>query len=120
MALIEVKDLKKTYRNDGVDTPVLHGLSFQIETGDFVAIMGPSGSGKSTLLHILGFLDRHTGGEYRFEGNTMDDYTEEELARVRNEKMGFVFQSFNLLPRTTVFDNVCFPLLYSRTPHEEH
>src|SRR3989344_9376436 len=106
MALIEVKDLKKTYRNDGVDTPVLHGLSFQIETGDFVAIMGPSGSGKSTLLHILGFLDRHTGGEYRFDGKTIDEYSEEGIAHIRNKEMGFVFQTFNLLPRTTVLENV--------------
>ena len=119
MALIEVKDLKKTYRNDGVDTPVLHGLSFQIETGDFVAIMGPSGSGKSTLLHILGFLDRHTGGEYRFDGKTIDDYRPDEIARVRNEKMGFVFQAFNLLRRTTVLENVKLPLLYSSVPEAE-
>jgi len=113
MALIEVKNLEKIYSNEGVETPALRGVSFDIKTGEFVAIMGPSGSGKSTLLHILGFLDRHTSGEYRFDGKTMDDYSKEEIARVRNKKMGFVFQSFNLLPRTTVFDNVRLPLFYS-------
>ena len=113
MTLIEVKDLKKTYYSEGVETPALLGVSFNINSGDFIAIMGPSGSGKSTLLHILGFLDRHTEGEYRFDDKTLDDYGEEEIARVRNRKMGFVFQSFNLLARTTVLENVKMPLLYS-------
>ncbi|PIR86825.1 MAG: macrolide ABC transporter ATP-binding protein [Candidatus Harrisonbacteria bacterium CG10_big_fil_rev_8_21_14_0_10_49_15] len=113
MALIEVKDLEKTYYNDGVATPVLRDVSFTINEGEFVAIMGPSGSGKSTLLHILGFLDEHTTGEYRFDGKTMNDYSKEEIAHVRNKKMGFVFQAFNLLPRTTVLENVKLPLLYS-------
>lgn len=116
MPLIEIKNIEKTYYNDGVDTPVLHGVSFSVEPGEFVAIMGPSGSGKSTLLHVLGFLDHPTGGEYRFDGKTMDDYSKEEIARVRNKKFGFVFQAFNLLARTTVLENVKLPLLYSDTP----
>lgn len=113
MALIEVKNLEKVYSTEGVETPALQGVSFEIERGEFVAIMGPSGSGKSTLLHILGFLDKHTNGTYKFDGKALDDYLESELAHVRNRKMGFVFQSFNLLPRSTVLENVKLPLLYS-------
>jgi len=113
MALIEVKNLEKIYVNEGVETPAVNGVSLSINKGEFVAIMGASGSGKSTLLHILGFLDRPTGGEYRFEGKTINDYGPGEIAKVRNEKMGFIFQAFNLLPRTTVLDNVKLPLLYS-------
>jgi len=112
MALIEVKNLEKTYI-DGTETPALRGVSFSIKKGEFVAIMGPSGSGKSTLLHILGFLDKQTSGEYRFDGKTIDDYSKEEVARVRNKKMGFVFQAFNLLTRISVLENVKLPLLYS-------
>lgn len=119
MALIEVKNLTKIYSNDGVETPAIRGVSFEVKEGDFVAIMGASGSGKSTLLHILGFLDRHTGGEYRFDGKTFDDYSKNEIARVRNKKMGFIFQSFNLLRRTTVLDNVKLPLLYSDIPEKD-
>lgn len=110
MALIDVKNIEKTYP-DG--TRALRGLSFSISEGEFVALMGPSGSGKSTLLHILGFLDRPTKGEYRFEEKTMDEYGTDELAHIRNKKMGFVFQMFNLLPRTNVLENVKLPLLYS-------
>lgn len=116
MSIISIRDISKIYTEGVVATPVLHGVSFDINPGEFVAIMGPSGSGKSTLLHILGFLDRHTGGTYRFEGKTIDDYTPEELAHVRNKKMGFVFQAFNLLARTTVLENVKLPLLYSDEP----
>ncbi|MBI2625457.1 ABC transporter ATP-binding protein [Candidatus Parcubacteria bacterium] len=119
MALISVRDVSKVYVNDGVTTPALSGVSFDIEQGEFVAIMGPSGSGKSTLLHILGLLDRPTAGEYRFDGKTVADYTEDELAHVRNAKMGFVFQAFNLLPKTTVLENVKLPLLYSAMPAGE-
>lgn len=113
MALIEVDHLEKTYDDGGVSTPAVRGVTFEIEKGDFVAIMGPSGSGKSTLLHILGFLDRQSGGTYRFNGKTIDDYSPDELARVRNKEMGFVFQTFNLLSRITVLENVKLPLLYS-------
>lgn len=115
MSLILCENVDKTYFGDGIATLVLRSVSFSIDAGEFVAIMGPSGSGKSSLLHILGFLDRHTGGIYRFDGKTVDDYDAAELAKVRNEKMGFVFQSFNLLARSSVYDNVMLPLLYSRT-----
>jgi putative ABC transport system ATP-binding protein len=110
MSLIKAINLKKIYP-DG--THALNGVSFDINSGEFVAIMGPSGSGKSTLLHILGFLDKQTHGDYQFEGKTIDDYTKKEIAQMRNKKMGFVFQSFNLLPRMNVLDNVKLPLLYS-------
>ena len=113
MALLEVKNLEKTYYNDKVATPALRGVSFSINQGDFAAIMGPSGSGKSTLLHVLGFLDEQTAGEYRFDEKTIDDYSKKEIAKVRNKKFGFIFQSFNLLARTTVLENVKLPLLYS-------
>lgn len=113
MPLIEVKDLEMTYSDEDVATPVLRGLTFKINKGEFVTIMGPSGSGKSTLLHILGLLERQTGGEYLFEDKQTSEYSEDEIARIRNKKLGFVFQSFNLLPRTTVLENVKLPLLYS-------
>ena len=113
MFLIQAKNLEKIYHDGEVETPALQGVSFDISKGEFVAIMGPSGSGKSTLLHILGFLDRQTSGTYLFDGRSINDYSEEELAHVRNKKMGFVFQAFNLLPRVSVLDNVKLPLLYS-------
>jgi len=113
MSLIEVKDLEKIYGEGDSATPALNGVSFNINAGEFVAIMGPSGSGKSTLLHILGFLDRQTKGAYLFDSKSIDDYSDEDLAAVRNKKMGFVFQSFNLLPRTSVLENVKLPLVYS-------
>ncbi|MCX6792987.1 MAG: ABC transporter ATP-binding protein [Candidatus Falkowbacteria bacterium] len=111
--LIEAKDLKKDYINEEVVTKVLHGLSFTIAEGEFVSIMGPSGSGKSTLMHILGFLDRATGGSYKFVNRDVTSLSDDELASLRNEKIGFIFQSFNLLPRTSVLENVKLPLLYS-------
>ena len=113
MSLIEIKDLKKSYIYEETETPALRGVTFNINKGEFVAIMGPSGSGKSTLLHILGFLDLASGGEYRFYGKTIGDYTSREMARVRNEKIGYVFQAFNLLPRVSVLENVKLPLLYA-------
>lgn len=113
MELIQVKNLTKVFCDDAVETHALSGVSFNIKEGEFVAVMGPSGSGKSTLLHILGFLDKHTGGQYFFDGKTSEDYSDEELAHTRNKKMGFVFQAFNLLPRTSVLENVKLPLVYS-------
>jgi putative ABC transport system ATP-binding protein len=112
--LISVQDLKKDYSNDEVVTQVLHGLSFDIAKGEFLAIMGPSGSGKSTLMHILGLLERATGGHYLFDGRDVTTLDDNELAIMRNEKIGFIFQSFNLLPRTTVLENVKLPLSYSK------
>lgn len=112
--LIELKNIVKSYDNSGVITPVLHGVNLFVEEGEFIAIMGPSGSGKSTLMHIIGFLDRPTSGEYYFDGEDAKDMTDDELAHIRNERIGFVFQSFNLLPRTTLLDNVILPLLYSK------
>ncbi|MFA5792294.1 MAG: ABC transporter ATP-binding protein [Candidatus Gracilibacteria bacterium] len=117
--IIELKNLKKIYSNDGVETPALKNISFEIKEGEFVAIMGPSGSGKSTLLHILGFLERHTSGTYKFDGKTIDDYSEDEIAQVRNKKMGFIFQAFNLLSRTSVLENVKLPLLYAGVKEED-
>lgn len=110
--MIKVSNLTKVYTNDGIETPVLHGLTFEICDGEFVAIMGPSGSGKSTLMHILAFLDRLTSGEYLFGGEDVSKLTDDELAYNRNSKVGFVFQAFNLLPKTTVFENVKLPLVY--------
>lgn len=111
--MIVVKDLKKDYTDEGETTSALRGVSFTINKGDFVSIMGPSGSGKSTLVQILSFLDRSTGGSYTFLGKRIDDMSDEELAHVRNKSIGFVFQSFNLLTRLTVYENVEIPLIYS-------
>jgi putative ABC transport system ATP-binding protein len=113
--LIQVENLCKTYENEGVETQAVCGMTFNIEKGEFVSIMGPSGSGKSTLMQILGMLDRATGGTYFFEGKNVNDYTDDELAKLRNKKIGFVFQSFNLLPRTSVYENTELPLLYDET-----
>src|SRR5665213_2726806 len=114
MALIDIKHLYKSYENDGVATPVLFDINLEIKEGEFVAIMGPSGSGKSTLMHILGFLDRLSEGQYLFEGENVADFDDEKLADLRNRRIGFVFQSFNLLARTSVLENVELPLLYSK------
>jgi putative ABC transport system ATP-binding protein len=117
--LILVRGLEKIYDNGEVSTPAIQGVSFTIKKGEFVAIIGASGSGKSTLLHILGFLDKQSDGDYFFEGKTMNDYSEKDIALIRNEKIGFVFQSFNLLKKTTVFDNVRLPLIYSRVKESQ-
>lgn len=120
MNLIHVVNLKKDYINEGVVTPVLHDVSFDIKQGEFVAIMGPSGSGKSTLMHILSFLDRPTSGLYEFADQNVKRFSDNHLAKLRNERIGFVFQAFNLLPRTTVLDNVKLPLIYSnKKNHDE-
>ena len=117
--MIEVKDLRKEYHDDDIITTALDGVSFQIKQGEFVAIMGPSGSGKSTLMHVMGFLDRPSSGIFKFEGQSIEDLSDDQLAFVRNNKLGFIFQFFNLLPRTTVFDNVKLPLIYTHIPEEE-
>jgi putative ABC transport system ATP-binding protein len=113
--LIELKKIIKNYDNGGVITRVLRGVDLSVDEGEFVAIMGPSGSGKSTLMHTIGFLDRPTEGVYLFDGEDTGSFTDDELARIRNARIGFVFQSFNLLPRTSVLENVMLPLSYSDT-----
>ena len=120
MSLIKAENLCKTYENEGVKTQAMCGMTFSIEKGEFVSIMGPSGSGKSTLMQILGMLDRATDGTYLFEGKNVNDYEDDELAKLRNKKIGFVFQSFNLLPRTTVYENTELPLLYDEEHIEIH
>jgi len=117
--MLEVKDITKTYRSGEMETTALRGVSFNVERGDFLAIMGPSGSGKSTLMHILGCLDTPTSGHYFLEEKDVSELSDEELAETRKHKIGFVFQSFNLLPRTTVLRNVALPLIYSDIPEEE-
>jgi putative ABC transport system ATP-binding protein len=119
MPLISIKNLTKIYKHDGVETPVLNGLDFSMDSGEFLAIMGPSGSGKSTLLHILGLLDEATSGEYFLDGKNIREYSKEEIAHIRNKTIGFVFQAFNLLPRASVLENVKLPLIYSNVPEIE-
>ncbi|PIR82938.1 macrolide ABC transporter ATP-binding protein [Candidatus Kaiserbacteria bacterium CG10_big_fil_rev_8_21_14_0_10_56_12] len=117
--MIEVHNLEKEYVDEEMPTRALRGVTFSIAKGEFVSIMGPSGSGKSTLLQILSFLDRPTGGAYTFQNKSIDDMSDQELAHVRNKDMGFVFQSFNLLSRMSVYDNVEIPLLYSTIPPQK-
>jgi putative ABC transport system ATP-binding protein len=118
MSLIKIKNLIKIYSSEGVDTNALNGVDLEIQAGEFVAIMGPSGSGKSTLLQILGCLERITSGQYFFEDKELNTYTDDELANIRNRNLGFVFQSFNLLPRLTVLENVKLPLIYTEEMKE--
>ena len=110
--MIEVKNITKMYKTGDVEFQALRGVSFTIADGEFVAIMGPSGSGKSTLMHILGALDNPTSGTYFLDGKDVSILSDDELADIRKDKVGFVFQSFNLLPRTTVLRNVMLPLVY--------
>ena len=114
MDLIELRDIHKTYRLGEVDLPVLMGVSLNVARGEFVALMGTSGSGKSTLMNIVGCLDRPTTGEYWFDGREISKLGPSERARLRNRMIGFVFQTFNLLPRTTALENVMMPLIYAR------
>jgi putative ABC transport system ATP-binding protein len=111
--MIECHNLVKIYTNGDTETPVLHNVSFKIAKGEFVAIMGPSGSGKSTIMNILGLLDTPTTGTYFLDGKDVSFLTDDEQAKIRAEKIGFVFQSFNLLPRTSVLRNVALPLVYT-------
>ena len=113
MALIELKDIRKTYFLGEIDVPVLKGITLSIDRGEYVALMGASGSGKSTLMNTLGCLDRPTSGEYWLDGEELGSASGDRRARVRNKKIGFVFQSFNLLPRTSALDNVIMPLAYT-------
>lgn len=111
--MIKLENIQKIYAGDGAQTIALGGISFHIRKGEFVSIMGPSGSGKSTLLHILSFMDRPTEGSYAFSGKKMEELNDSDLAHIRNKEMGFVFQSFNLLARSSVYDNVEMPLIYA-------
>lgn len=117
--MIEIKNITKTYTDSGVPFQALKGITFNIKNGEFVAIMGPSGSGKSTLMHILGALDTPTSGTYFLNGHDISQLSDDELADARKDKIGFVFQSFNLLPRTSVLKNVSLPLVYNRVSAPE-
>ncbi len=117
--MIELKDIIKEYTNGKEVTRVLKGVSFSIEKGEFVAIMGPSGSGKSTLMHILGALDTPTSGTYMLDGQDVSSLSADELAAIRKDKIGFVFQAFHLLPRATVLRNVTLPLVYANIDRDE-
>lgn len=117
--MIQLEQITKNYSNATEEIKVLKGISFTIQDGEFVAIMGPSGSGKSTLMHILGALDTPTSGKYLLDGRDISSFSDKELAGIRKEKIGFVFQAFNLLPRATVLRNVSLPLIYMRVPKKE-
>ncbi|MEN3043979.1 MAG: ABC transporter ATP-binding protein [Candidatus Hydrothermales bacterium] len=116
MSLIQLLNVRKIYKMGKIFINAIDGISLKIEKGEYIAIMGPSGSGKSTLLHIMGFLDRVSEGKYIFKDKDISDYSEEDLARIRNKEVGFVFQSFHLIPRITALQNVELPLIYRGIP----
>lgn len=117
--MINLKNIKKYYTNGAVVTKALNDISFGVRKGEFVAITGPSGSGKSTLMHIIGLLDKPTEGEYRLDGVDTSGMGEDKLAQLRNNKIGFIFQSFNLLPRTSAIENVELPLVYGHVKNRQ-
>lgn len=117
--IISVQHLSKIYKTEAIETKALDDISFSIQKGEFVAIMGPSGSGKSTLMHILGALDTPTSGTYILDSKNVEKMTDDELADVRNQKIGFIFQAFNLLPRTSALKNVMLPMRYAGVPEKE-
>ncbi len=117
--MIKIAHISKIYKTDVLETVALSDISFEVKKGEFVAIMGPSGSGKSTLMHILGALDLPTSGEYILDGENVSKLSDDELADIRNRKIGFIFQAFNLLPRTTALKNVMLPMVYAGIPKEE-
>ena len=110
--MLELENITKVYKAGQVDIPALRGISCRIESGEIVSIIGPSGSGKSTLMNIIGCLDKPTSGQYRLDGVEVGELNDNQLAEIRNKKIGFVFQSFNLLPRTAALANVELPLIY--------
>jgi len=118
-AIIQLSHISKVYKTDVVETTALDDISFDIKKGEFVAIMGPSGSGKSTLMHIIGALDTPTSGSYILDGEEVSKLTDDELADIRNRKIGFIFQAFNLLPRRTTMQNVMLPMFYAGVDDEK-
>ena len=119
MELIEMRGIRKDYEMGKTEVHALRGIDLEVKAGEFIAIIGPSGSGKSTLMNLIGCLDRPSEGEYYLDGNKVDEMGDDDLARIRNKKIGFVFQTFNLLPRTNCLHNVELPLLYSQVSRRD-
>jgi len=117
--MIDLKDITKTYDMGSVKVPVLNGISLHVGEGEFLSVIGPSGSGKSTLMNIIGCLDAPTAGEYYLDGKEISTYNEKQLSKIRNQKIGFIFQKFNLLPKLTALENVELPLIYRGMNHKE-
>ncbi|MBQ9934752.1 MAG: ABC transporter ATP-binding protein [Lachnospiraceae bacterium] len=117
--LLQLKNIYKNYYQGNMEVPVLKDINLSVEEGEYIAIMGPSGSGKSTLMNIIGCIDTPTSGEYLLDDNVINNYKDKELSDVRNKKIGFVFQNFNLLPRLSAMDNVALPLQYAKIPKKK-